>query len=690
MVEYDDLPKLDESESEDEGYQSKSHFDNARANVQRIARSSSDDMSKLMQSQSSSSGPFPGSTTAPIPTSGMDPKQYDALDRCIAMAIESIQSNLVPRVTDQFSISNMLAVPMIQPLSTKVTNRSYLLPFPKQVPAQTLLRLSQGSLFSAAVRRVHVTPWPQQQAGKRHRALQTWRIIVEEGLSCTTLGRQLHDIALHVGSDQKMMSSVEDSFTNKSTSTLERRGACFLKFLVWHRSNFGTAGVPLIESRCYEYIKHLQEAASPTSPSSFRQAINFSWYVLKMQGAQEVTDSARIRGVVYASMGKKRARKQSRHLSVEEVKSLEFLAQKCSCKFDIYAALFFIACMYARSRFTGMCMSENVIADLDENDDGFIETGTKHSKVHRTAEQTSLWLPLVAPAVGITGFKWGRAFLKEREEQKLTGFRYLLPTPGANGCWIDEPTEVGDASRWLRDLLEQAGHDINGVATHSLKVTPLTWASKFSSPLDIQALMGYHVSKEITSTMCYSRDAQSAPLAELTKIIQAIRVGDFCPDLTRSGRILSKHRRVEQKPEQPVANLPKAMTEKQPEPLVANLPDVAIEIPCVSDPYVVPPEPVLSSSSSSSSSSDSGSEVSAIGEDQLEVLRKVRLPRPVEVEEMNAYVHRLSQVLHAKRVEAVRLNCGRILSKSYDKFKWADTAVFLRCSQCFRGDEIAK
>ena len=56
-------------------------------------------------------------------------------------------------------------------------------------PAQQTLRQQTGMLLSAAVRRLHVVPWPQQKAALRQKSIARWRMIVEENLAVTSLGR---------------------------------------------------------------------------------------------------------------------------------------------------------------------------------------------------------------------------------------------------------------------------------------------------------------------------------------------------------------------------------------------------------------------------------------------------------------------------------------------------------------------
>jgi hypothetical protein len=470
--------------------------------------------------------------------------------------------------------------------------------------------------------------------------------------------------------DDLLAESVRDAFAGKKTATLVSRGSALLKYLLWHRKQTGYAGLPLREYLAYQYVKQLESTGAPTAPGTFISAVNFGLYTLGMEGAAEVTKSARIVGVVFACNKRKRPKEQSRVLEVDEVKSLEYQGLKSLCNFDRYASLFFVNQLYTRSRYTALCLASCVIADLDSEFHGFIESQTLHAKIRADAPKANSLLPLVAPAVGVSGTLWGKAFLDERARQGLDKFSYLLPTPGVSGDWIDEPLGVGAAGKWLRDLLLNSGHrEVSTVGTHSLKATCLSWAAKWGSPIEIRSLLGYHVAREITTTLTYSRDAQSSPLRELIVIITAIAKGEFFPDDSRSGRIVGDAKKRRDPKDPSIVTLRRT-----------------VDIPCLSDPYDplnirLPSSP--DSSSTSSSSSSESSEASSIDNEELDLIAKPRVTDE-SFEGKVAYVHKTSAVLHCRLDDHTRLKCGRMLTVTYSKIKWIDTSRILRCAQCFR------
>ena len=120
-------------------------------------------------------------------------------------------------------------------------------------------------VMAGALRRIMLTAWPLQQEAQRHKALQRWRMILEENLDCSALGLQLQQAAANLESEASMTEIVSHSFADKATGTLSKRGTPILKCLVWHRKCFGISGLPFQEARVYEYMKKLRsEGCKPT------------------------------------------------------------------------------------------------------------------------------------------------------------------------------------------------------------------------------------------------------------------------------------------------------------------------------------------------------------------------------------------------------------------------------------------
>jgi hypothetical protein len=82
--------------------------------------------------------------------------------------------------------------------------------------------------------------------------------------------------------------------------------------------------------------------------------------------------------------------------------------------------------------------------------------------------------------------------------------------------------------------------ELEGVSSHSLKCTLLSWASKFGLPADVRRFLGHHTKSEDGSLLIYGRDNAAGPLRSLEMMLSAVRAGAFVPDLTRSGRFIAK------------------------------------------------------------------------------------------------------------------------------------------------------
>ena len=547
--------------------------------------------------------------------------------------------------------------------------QSVIAPLPPVPSIQSVLRADTGVLMSAAVRRAKIVPWPEQQEARRDRALKRWRMIVEENLSATNLGLSLHEAAVELSSDERMKELVEDTFAKKATSTLDKRAGCLLLFLVWHRKQYGIAGLPLKEKAVYTYVKEVLSKKAPTSSASLLSSIRFSKFLLHMKGADEVLDSAKISGACHNAKLKKRPLKQRRTLKVPEVQSMEISGVKAGCNFDRMASLFFVAQLYLRARYNDLCAADprELLVDTDfEGLSGFFEAPTMHSKVQNTADKKTRFLPMAAPWPGVSNFNWAQAFIEERARQGISHFRWLLPTPSVTGKWVDSPTPVSVATKWLRSLLANCGHKegLDLIGTHSLKATGLSWIAKHGSVgLTERALLGYHIPAENMSAVTYSRDALAHPLNLFRNVLDDIRNQRFDPDSSRSGRFKTIR-----------------------QPTVIPTADVATEDPYGTGPpdelwaEETAPEVEGDDSYSESSSSSSDSEVDSAA---ALTLARHRVKSVGNVEGKIPYVHKVSKFLHYRLEAASALKCGRPLTVSLTKTAWEHTSGYSNCMQCF-------
>ena len=182
-------------------------------------------------------------------------------------------------------------------------------------------------------------------------------------------------------------------------------------------------------------------------------------------------------------------------------------------------------------------------------------------------------------------------------------------------CLVVEPDEVKD------------------LTTHSLKATPLSWATKsgrFSK--HEKRILGHHAAPGETMIVTYGRDVMTPVLAKLQHLVDAIRSEQFDPDQPRAVRMsnlvqkLNEEADIEPRAERQVQDLDKLDESEQ-------------------------------------------SDVSAADHDGLGALPSLvpDLPGGPEPPESGAYFrHRISSIIHAVGTPASMLRCGRTLNGNYE------------------------
>ena len=173
----------------------------------------------------------------------------------------------------------------------------------------------------------------------------------------------------------------------------------------------------------------------------------------------------------------------------------------------------------------------------------YVEALTGLHKTVRALQHRHQFLPLVAPAVGVTEQNWGVLWENVRKELSISfenGFP-LMPAPMENGLPGKRALDSEEAGRWLRALLELSDHDVSErkVSSHSLKCTMLSFLAKRGVDMPDRLLLGYHTSP-FTMGLTYSRDGMARPLQILGEMLSEIREGTYMPDCTRSGRLVKK------------------------------------------------------------------------------------------------------------------------------------------------------
>ena len=536
--------------------------------------------------------------------------------------------------------------------------------------------------MKGVIRRVTVVDWPKQVIARRHQALLRWRLIVEEQLDSTNLGKQLQEAALGMKTDQYMQEMIEYAFADRATSTLTKRGTSLLKYLIWHRKAYGISGLPLLEKRVYEFMVEQKEAkCAPTSMSCFLSAVGFSKFVLDLQGSVEVLQSARIRGIAHSLYLTKRPLKQAKVFTAEQVKILEDLTRCALEPSDRVAAGFFCACLHTRACFSDLQFASIILCEGI----GYLEFGSCQVKTSKTKEAKTTLMPLVAPTLGLLSTPWAPVWIREREQQNLPcqACSFVLPMLGSNGAWLDAPMDSRSATAWLKALLMGVGQTLEQVAdlsTHSCKSTPLAWSARFGLSIETRQMLGHHVTADKVSALTYSRDAQALPLREYEKVLAAIRLGEFFPDSTRSG-VFKKPKTSGPQPYDIDASGDYQVVVIEDGASVQPLECIVVH---EHQGPEAPSEAREVDSDSGSDSSSSSSEESVDVEAQ-QVLAKRKCGDAVIPRGSKLYICVRSGLLHASKTEDAesKLWCGKSITASYRAKPPGKSTTDLRCIPCF-------
>ena len=264
----------------------------------------------------------------------------------------------------------------------------------------------------------------------------------------------------------------------------------------------------------------------------------FCRHVLGIAELDECINSRRCLGVTARSIHDK-----VRQASPLKVVHLQYLHKRLHSDPDVWNRVFIGMvrfCTYGRSRWSDAQRGERLIADRDDSNTLiYIEVETGVRETARAMHMKFVFLPLVAPSIGIDNTNWGEAWLLELCVEPLKDYP-LMPAPDASGVATVRPVSTEEAGRWLRMLLKDGAFELDSlkISSHTMKCTFLSYLSKRGVSLEDRRILGYHTDgNKVPST--YSRDAASRPLAILESLILEIYHDRFRPDSTRTGRLVS-------------------------------------------------------------------------------------------------------------------------------------------------------
>jgi hypothetical protein len=277
--------------------------------------------------------------------------------------------------------------------------------------------------------------------------------------------------------------------------------------------------------------------APPSRLKAYFEAVVFARHILGLEELQQVVVSRRCLGA--ASQKLQSCPRQADPFTVLQLKRLHEVLRDSDEVWDKAMAGMLLFCIYGRSRWADAQHAAEMVPDLDNS--GELQSLELKTSVHKTARAFHLrhmFLPISAPAQGVTMDNWAMQWIRVRDMLQISDLsRFpLMPAPDRNLEPTRRPVSTQEAKLWLRHLLGDTALKEAKLTSHSCKCTCLSFLAKRGASIEDRLTLGYH-SNKMRMALVYSRDAVARPLAVLSHVLKEIREGIFEPDNTRSGRL---------------------------------------------------------------------------------------------------------------------------------------------------------
>ena len=246
-------------------------------------------------------------------------------------------------------------------------------------------------------------------------------------------GSELGKMLLIEGADG--VSLLSESFAGKSTSTLLKRVRYSARVVAWAIDN-GHTLFPLDLQLVLDFMRSQEKQSSK---SECGETLNFLIHVVGVLQRSDLMSNPVVAGILRGSRIREEDAKQSRVLTVAEVKALEdILMDAFVDPVGRYGAGVFLFQIFSRARVSDIRNILRFDADILDGD-GYLEIKTLDHKTAKRGANLGQCLLLVAPVHGLGNSAWGLDFLKIANEVGMSlekGRRGpLLPRLTDSGKW---------------------------------------------------------------------------------------------------------------------------------------------------------------------------------------------------------------------------------------------------------------
>ena len=392
-----------------------------------------------------------------------------------------------------------------------------------------------GPLFQVCVKSTDDQSWQEKRDAMLQKALKHWLVLI------SSWSDSVEFVACLKGCDSTnaQLIMLGDVFRGKAPSTLTKR-ANSMKTLCQMLSLFGQT-FPCSEHVLYGVLCELRkQGAPPSRGKGILEAVAFTRYTLGVLECDALLQGRRCWGA--ATSDEPLQRCQASPLTVLELQKLHRILEGGDDVWDRMFSGTVLFMVYARARWSDAQHSVKLSFDRFEGTIHFVEVLTGHHKTMRALQHRHQFLPLIAPATGVVEQNWAALWERVRAELGIDMElgHALMPAPTEHGQPGRRALDSQEAGKWLRALLEvPAESKERKISSHSLKSTMLSFLAKRGCEMSDRLLLGYHTSP-FTMGLTYSRDGMARPLRILSDMLEEICKGVFCPDNTRSGRLIQK------------------------------------------------------------------------------------------------------------------------------------------------------
>ena len=532
--------------------------------------------------------------------------------------------------------------------------------------------------FLQNIRDVTEKTWREEREAQWETAIGRWVALVE---SWSAEHIPLASAIQAVETFQEKAQILVDVFYNKAPQTILKRVNSMAKLCgLLKQQGFG---FPCKEEQFYSFLRTEIAGKAPSSRlKSYFEALVFCKYVLGVDELQPVIDSRRCLGA--SSSQQLSCPRQADPFTVEQLRRFHEVLKSGEELWDRAMCGMILFCVYGRARWSDAQHAEELLSDSDpEGNVQFLEIKSSIHKTARSFHLRHMFLPVAAPAYGVTEDCWGSQWLEVRQALAIDDLKCfpLMPAPDSSLEPTKRPISTLEAKRWMHYLL---GVDLMKVGakltSHSCKCTCLSYLAKRGAGYEDRLVLGYHANK-LRMSLTYSRDSAARPLAVLSHVLREIREGIFEPDATRSGRLRPGTAALDQ------VGLVGVVASGDSVQVCSDAAtgSVESEVEVVSKPTGLSSESVdlegppeleghLTTDSSDSSGADIAAWAPVVGHYVVEIPADKRLWRNTN-----------SKMFHLSHDEHVNiLLCGRRISSSFKRHDDPIRFDSAKCRQCFR------